>query len=491
MINEAFSHTLTASGGSGPVTYARVNGALPPGLMLAANGQILIGGEFTEVSGVARGHVARLNADGSLDLAFDSSAGADQSVQAVVVETDGSVLIGGKFNWVNGVPRPGIARLRGGGPAVQGPVIVLSPTNQIVAAGADVTLAVLAAGAPVPSYQWQFNGVNVPGANAWVLTLPNVRATNGGTYRVIVTNPHGAATSSDAVLSVAAAPLSAGSPDISFYTGTGPNDRVNAIVPLPDGRIIIGGAFTGFDGTPRGRIARLEHIGALDTTFAAGAGADGIVNALALQTDGKLIVGGAFTNINGVPRNRVARLNGDGSVDTAFDPGLGADGVVSAVAVAQDGRIVIGGAFSFVGGVPHSGIARLESGGAVDASFSSPWIGGSSVLSIDFQRGGQMLLGGLMRSTNGALFGLARLTTQGALDPAFANDFGPNSAVLAMAVQEDDRVLIGGQFIAVAHAHRAAQHERCAQHEFQSRSGREQHRPRGGLAARRAGARRW
>ncbi len=413
---------------------------------LTGDGRILIGGGFTGVNGIARGHIARLNSDGTLDFGFDPGTGTDGTVEAIVVDADGSALIGGSFFTVNGVPRPGIARVRGGGPVSLAPAIVVPPTNQVVAAGEDVLLTVLATGVPAPTYQWQFNGENIPGADAWVLPLRNVRSTNGGVYRVRITNPHGTVTSGDAVLSVALPQRNAGTPDIDFYSGAGPNDRVNAIVLQPDGRIVIGGKFTEFNGAPRGRLARLARNGALDATFAAGPGADGSVNALAVLPDGKLIVGGTFTNILGVPRNRIARLNSDGSLDLAFDPGLGADGAVLAVAATADGQVLIGGEFSFVGGIPHPGVARFETGGAVDPTFVPPWIGGSSVMAMILQGDGQLLLGGFMRLANGAFYGLARLTAQGSLDPAFTNPFGPNNAVLALTAQEDGRVLLGGHF---------------------------------------------
>lgn len=428
-------------------------------LALATDGQILIAGEFTAVSGISRGHVARLNADGSLDLVFDTSLGADNDVHDIVVNPDGSVLIGGEFETVARVPRQGIARLRGGGPAGVSPVILVPPTNQIVTAGEDVALTVLASGVPAVTYQWQLDGVDIPGANQWILTIPNVRATHGGAYRVTVSNTHGSVASGEATLSVLVPSRTAGKPDIDFYTGAGPNDRVTAILPLSDGRIIIGGAFTAFDGTPRGRIARLARNGALDMTFAPGAGADGTVHALALQSDGKLLVGGAFARINGGARNRIARLHEDGSLDTTFDPGAGPDGDVFTAAVLPENRILIGGAFRTVSGQSNAAIARLDATGAVDPSFGSPFGSGSSVRALGFQSGHRIIAGGVMASAIGSFTALTRLTGTGEVDPTYNSNFGPNAGVLAIAIRGDDQILAGGFFIVAG----GATHPRIAQ----------------------------
>ena len=90
-----------------------------------------------------------------------------------------------------------------------------------------------------------------------------------------------------------------------------------------DGKIIIGGSFTSYDGIGRNSIARLNADGSLDIGFNPGTGANNPVHSITLQPDGKIIIGGDFTNYNGTGRNRVARLNTDGSLDTGFNPGIG------------------------------------------------------------------------------------------------------------------------------------------------------------------------
>ena len=126
---------------------------------------------------------------------------------------------------------------------------------------------------------------------------------------------------------------------------------VYALAVQADGKILVGGDFTTLGGggtgtTTRNRIGRLNPDGTLDTSF--DPGANSTVLALAVQADGKILVGGFFTTLGGggtgtTTRNNIGRLNPDGTLDTSFDPG--ANGNVNALAVQADGKILVGGQF--------------------------------------------------------------------------------------------------------------------------------------------------
>ena len=106
--------------------------------------------------------------------------------------------------------------------------------------------------------------------------------------------------------------------------------------------------------------ARLTDSGALDQTFnPGGAGANGLVYALALLPNGQILIGGDFTTYNGVSSPRLARLNADGTLDPSFNVGVGADNTVYSIAVQADGNVVLGGRFNHVYGYPRNGVARL------------------------------------------------------------------------------------------------------------------------------------
>src|SRR5450432_670615 len=163
-----------------------------------------------------------------------------------------------------------------------------------------------------------------------------------------------------------------GTIDSSFNTGTGftTNGIEECVVLQPDGKIIVGGVFGQFNGVLRRSLLRLNADGSLDTTFAPSAGIQGAgrgVYSIALQPDGKMIVGGNFTTFNSTSRNSIVRVNPDGSLDTTFNPGTGTgsstggETFVYNLALQPDGKIIIGGFFNTYNGTARSGIARLNS----------------------------------------------------------------------------------------------------------------------------------
>ncbi len=147
------------------------------------------------------------------------------------------------------------------------------------------------------------------------------------------------------------------------------NAEIRALVLQPDGKIVAGGLFTtlspnGAAAVTRNRVARLNADGTLDMAFDANVNI--AVDCLALQADGKVLVGGLFTNVGVEARNRIARLDAVTGVPDAFNPN--ADNRVTAIAVQSDGRILAGGIFTSIGGQTRNRIARLDAGtGAADS----------------------------------------------------------------------------------------------------------------------------
>jgi uncharacterized delta-60 repeat protein len=153
------------------------------------------------------------------------------------------------------------------------------------------------------------------------------------------------------------------------------NGIVYAIAVYPTnsiyaGKVLIAGSFTTVNGVNQTNIARLNFDGSLDTNFVANA--DGIVRALAIQNDNAVVVGGEFNTVNGVAANRLARLNVDGTVDTAFAstlaPGIG--DTVNAIALQSDNRIVVVGQFLTANGLTRHHITRLMPNGAADPTIN-------------------------------------------------------------------------------------------------------------------------
>jgi len=221
--------------------------------------------------------------------------------------------------------------------------------------------------------------------------------------------------------------------DESFNPHNGANDSISAVA-LSSSKLIIGGNFTSYSGTNRNYIARLNANGSLDTTFLTGTntGADQPVRAVAVQPDGKVLIGGDFTHVNGTLRYYVARLNTNGSLDTSFDPGTTFDGSVHALALQPSGggKIFVGGGFD-VGGQGYGNIALLNSDGSLDTSFNPGTGPDDWVSTLCWQPNGQVLLGGIFTHVNGtSLNRIARLNTDGSIDTdGFSIGTGADSAV--------------------------------------------------------------
>lgn len=230
--------------------------------------------------------------------------------------------------------------------------------------------------------------------------------------------------------------------------GRGANDFVGVLSTLPDDRILAGGEFTCIDGIFRPRIARLNSDTTLDTSFHSGSGADATVQTLAVQSDGKIVLGGDFKSFDGNPRRNIVRLQSNGTIDLTFDPGVGpgpdpgtgAGPSILSMALQQDGKIVVGGFFGSWNGLPRPGIARLLKDGSLDHGFA-PTFGSGAVFPLAIQSDGKLLVNGLYNDARG----LHRLNGDGLLDETFKpkDYFNP---VPALAVRPDGTIVTGGNY---------------------------------------------
>ena len=311
------------------------------------------GKHVTSYNGVSRSHIARLNPNGSLDGKFDPGTGADGLVSAIALQIDGKIIIGGDFLHYNG--------------------------------------------------------------------------SSGSFKRIARLYPDGSL-----------------DPTFIFDSdGTGANGSVLTVVVQPDGNILAGGTFTTFNNSTANRIARLDSNGLLDASFnGGGMGANNTVRAIALQGDGKIIIGGDFSGYASAIRNRIARLNVDGSVDTNYNPGFRLNpGAVSAITVQPDGRAIIGGGFG------QGNIARINLDGTFDAPFNSGTGANLAVSTITLQLDGKIIIGGSFTTYNGVAGNrIARLNPNGSIDTTFNPGTGANVDVTATAVQGDGKIVFGGNF---------------------------------------------
>lgn len=258
-----------------------------------------------------------------------------------------------------------------------------------------------------------------------------------------------------ALLMAAHVGSSAGVLDTTFNPGTGANGLVEQVLPLADGRILICGNFTSFNGANKAYIARLNSNGSVDNTFTGQASY--WVRHMSVQTDGKIVIGGFFKGVGGVSRSLIARLNSDGSLDPTFDPGLGcfgalgvgidgnADPFVFWTAIQPDGRIIATGNFTNYNGVVNYGIVRIHPNGSRDNTFN---VGGgldSWGRHIEILPNGQILLSGWFNSYNGRGFNrVARINPDGSPDASFNPFFGDRTAIYSTKLVANNRILVAG-----------------------------------------------
>jgi uncharacterized delta-60 repeat protein len=327
------------------------------------DGKILVGGTFTSFNGTTQNRLIRLNTDGTKDTSFNIGTGFPAQIYSIVIQPDNKILVGGLFTTFNGQSQKRIIRL------------------------------------------------NTDGKR-----------------------------------------------DTFFNTGTlfdspSSSQDIRSIALQPDGKILAGGNFTTTDGVSN--FIRLSANGFKDTSFNIGTGfstSNSIVYSVALQLDGKILVGGYFDKFNGTTQKCIIRLNADGTKDTTFDIGTGFDGSVNSIVAQSDGKILAGGEFTTFNGVTQSRLIRLNADGSKDTSFNigtgfNNVGGGGSIYSIALQPNGKILVGGNFNMFNGLLqHSLILLNTDGSKDIIFDIGDGFYNSVLAITLQPDSKIWVGGAF---------------------------------------------
>ncbi len=241
-----------------------------------------------------------------------------------------------------------------------------------------------------------------------------------------------------------------GSVDTSFNIGTGFNDATDRIAIQADGKIIVAGNFTSYNGTSANGIIRLNTNGSVDNTFGTGFTSGG-AECIMVQADGKIILAGGFSSFNGVNASDIIRLNSDGSVDNSFVYGTGFiathSSIISDGAIQADGKILLAGQFTSYNGVSAKNIIRLNIDGSVDNSFVSGSGFNSQIYTIAVNSSGNIIAGGRFTSYNGAAANrMVALTSTGSINTSFVYGSGLNEVPYDIVYSNDGSVLIGGNF---------------------------------------------
>ncbi|HYF36326.1 MAG TPA: delta-60 repeat domain-containing protein, partial [Prosthecobacter sp.] len=404
-------------------------------------GKIILFRHFTDSSGEARRAIARLNADGSFDPGLEvelaPALGTRLEVGDVVNEPNGGLLVAGNFSIPGATPLQGIVRVSPNGQ----PDPAFDPVLEL-AEGADSNVLAVAVESD--------NSLLVGGSFTRVNGVPRARL---------------ARVRADGSLDAAFAPV---------IESDQPQTYVAAIGVQGDGKILIGGVFTSVNGSDATSLARLNADGTLDSTFNLGAGlfdgdpatggAVGAVNAIAVQPDGKVLVAGRFTLVNGQAVPYLGRLNTDGSVDTTFNSGVGVCLMCDPPHIRQlrlqsNGMVLVAGVFNRVDSFFMNSVARLQSTGAVDLAFM-PTVGSQEQVSaLAVGPGDQPIIAITTQETDGPRTRLMRFNTDGSVDAAFApeavaGDGSVPHPVTALATDSSGRLLIAGRFNRVGAAPR-------------------------------------
>lgn len=367
-----------------------VSGPVVNAIAVLPGNRMIVGGSFTNLAGTEVRNLALVNSNGTVDAAFRPEISGE--VHALAVELDGRLVVGGSFTHVNGTPRNNIARIATNGtldlafnPDIGGPVFALRseisrlywPSNSLFApnilaggrfsrvgtntlvrsfarldsAGSLLTASIGTNGTPLAAF---ISGLapSTTGPAGTILAFDHSSVTNLFTYELVVAGqftrvgPINSA-SSEAELNSAVL-LHDGSLKINQSLNAG---LARAVAWQPDGKILVGGVFTQMQVS--GVTTVRNNLGSSgDPAF--NPNPDGPVQTIALQADGRIIIGGSFTNLRPhgtgpvFPRPRLARIEADGSIDPTFAPQF--DGEVMTVALRQDGRLAVGGRFTNVNG---------------------------------------------------------------------------------------------------------------------------------------------
>jgi uncharacterized delta-60 repeat protein len=405
---------------------------------LQSDGKILVGGNFTNYAGTTgRNYLIRLNSDGTLDTTFCNNASDGSkfngSINRITIQSDGKILVGGSFtNYSGTTGRSYLIRLNSDGTL---DTIFCNNASDGSKFGSNIS-----------AIELQPNNQILVGGN-----FTNYAGTTGRS-RLIRLNSDG---TRDTAFCVNAS-------DGSKFSG-----NVLSVVLQPNNQILIGGSFSGYGGTAnRNRLIRLNSDGTLDTDFCINA-VDGAkfgsnVAAIALQSDGKILTGGGFTNYSGTTgRNRLIRLNSDGTLDTDFcinasDETAPFNAVLYEAYVQSDGKILVGGSFSNFRILNRNSLIRVNSTGTLDTDFCNNAVDGAKfngiIFDINVQSDGKILVGGSFTnyaSTTGRNY-LIRLNSDGTLDTTFCNNAVDgakfSNGAYKIELQSDGKILVGGLF---------------------------------------------
>jgi uncharacterized delta-60 repeat protein len=419
------------------------------------DGKIIVGGDFTTYNNVPAKRIIRLNSDGSIDTTFNTGLGFNDNVKTIAIQNDRKILVGGSFEYYNNIYQEYIVRLNvdgtidnsfntGNGFGSQVNTISLQTDGKIVVGGYFSTYDNLPANGIVrlntdgtKDNTFEINTVGSENVITDIVLQSDGKVIVSGDFRTVF-----GSVSNYKIIRLD----SNGMIDPLFSTQAIFNYPVQSIVLQNDGKLVVGGTFTLYNGLSSNKIIRLNTNGLKDVSFNEGIGFDANVNSISFQTDGKLVVGGDFNNYNGNAANFLTRLN-NGIIETNYIENTGFNSHVLSIVEQTDGKIIVGGVFNNYNGLTEKNIIRLNEDDTKDTTFNSGTGFNGPVRSIALQADGKILVGGSFTSYNGLIEKyIIRLNSDGTKDTTFNTGLGFNFSVNTIVLQPDGKILVGGSF---------------------------------------------
>jgi uncharacterized delta-60 repeat protein len=416
--------------------------------------RILVAGSFSNWSGQPVTGLVRVNVDGSLDSSFDVRLGRSNAVPIVscmALDDLGRLVIAGAFDSVNGVARPGLARVFAYEAPPKAPELTASVIGQPrIATNEVLNLTASVSGFPGPDLQWYRNGIPIPGATSRGLRIVVEKPEDVGTFYLVATNASGSTTLDFPTVDFAPrSPTPGASSQFEYWSISALPSKVNHLVPLADGRVLAGcGGFVldppQFTNTIPVVVCLLPG-GLPDPAFGNGGSVsgNGFVNSLRVLPNGHIFVAGGFTEFAGAPASGLAELDASGTLVSRSFPIL-SPSQASRILPLPSGGYAVSGLFTNVAGVDAYRMVKLMDNLEVDPTFHSPLGPNMFVDAMELDPQGKVLIGGTWKySVDSIQLGLKRLLPDGSLDPDFKVY---NGAVREFFVEPEGTILIGRPF---------------------------------------------
>lgn len=422
----SLDETFSNSAGFNEISY------LESDLKILSDDNILFGGGFTSFNNEAKEHLIKLNSDGTIDerFAFNGALTAQSTpnINSVLPLSNGDIVLAGNFDSIYGVPVKSLAKISSDGslePSFTVPGSFAGLFNQSIRAILDQDEQILVSGIDPLIKNYQLIKLNIEGTFDNNFTVGTIELNNSLGF---ILEPFLSTSSDNSIYYSSFHTIydghfsqglskinSSGNVITSFNADIAGKAEISITKEMNDGSLLFGGTFTAINNQPMNYFAKLLSNGLVDAQFmeSVGTGPDQNVNAIAIDNNGNILIGGSFTNFNNQSTGFVIGLSSDGLRNENFDPQVFSNtsgSGVNDIQVIENNQILIGGRFDFVDNQSKSGgIAKLNADGSLDGTYDLSLSDAATINDIDLLSDGSILYSGNIGFTEGAILGKSDL----------------------------------------------------------------------------------